>query len=63
MILKLPFGRGLALPRRRGDALAIEESVYLGGGALRRGEQLVITGQVKDAPVECAWLLEQVTTA
>ena len=39
--------------------LATEESIYLGGGQVRRAEQLVVTGQVKDASVEIAWLFEQ----
>jgi uncharacterized heparinase superfamily protein len=62
VILKLPNGEGWRF-RCGGGALSIEESVYLGGGALRRTEQLVLTGQVGNESVECAWLLEQVGAA
>lgn len=57
VILKLPSGEGWRF--RCGGPLEIEESVYLGGGTLRRTEQLVIAGHVRDEEVECAWLLEQ----
>ncbi len=57
VILKLPSGEGWRF-RCGGGVLSIEESVYLGGGSVRRTEQLVITGQVKDEDVECAWLFE-----
>jgi hypothetical protein len=30
---------------------------------MRRTEQIVLTGHVGDAPVECAWLFEQTTLA
>ena len=58
VILKLPNGEGWRF-RCGGGALTIEESVYLGGGSLRRTEQLVISGYVKDADLECAWLFER----
>jgi uncharacterized heparinase superfamily protein len=38
----------------------VEESIYLGGDTVRRAEQLVLTGTVKDAQVEIAWLFEQI---
>jgi len=57
-ILKLPNGEGWRF-RWGGGALSIEESIYLGAGVARRAEQLVITGEVADQPVECAWALEQ----
>jgi uncharacterized heparinase superfamily protein len=63
VILKLPTGEGWRFRAGGDGAVSIEESIYFGGGTLRRTEQLVVTGQVKDAPVECAWLLEQVTVA
>jgi uncharacterized heparinase superfamily protein len=59
VILKLPNGEGWRF-RCGGGALTIEESVYLGGGLLRRAEQLVVAGHIKDDEVECVWLLEQV---
>jgi len=58
VILKLPGGEGWRF-RCGGGALSLEESIYLGGGPVRRTEQLVISGVVKDEPVECAWLFEQ----
>jgi len=57
VILKLPNGEGWRF-RCGGGALTIEESVYLGGGHLRRTEQLVISGQLRDGDLECAWLFE-----
>jgi uncharacterized heparinase superfamily protein len=59
VLLKLPSGEGWRF-RCGGGALSLEESVYCGGGQVRRTEQLVIAGQTGDGPVECAWLFEQV---
>jgi uncharacterized heparinase superfamily protein len=59
VILKLPNGEGWRF-RCGGGSLSVEESVYLGGGVLRRTEQLVVAGHIRDEDVECAWLLEQV---
>ena len=47
IILKLPNGEGWRF--RAGAAVAVEESIYLGGDTVRRAEQLVLTGTVKDA--------------
>jgi uncharacterized heparinase superfamily protein len=58
VILKLPNGEGWRF-RCGGGSLTIEESLYLGGGVLRRAEQLVVAGHIKDEEVECVWLLEQ----
>ncbi|HEV2651953.1 MAG TPA: heparinase II/III family protein [Rhizomicrobium sp.] len=58
MILKLPTGEGWRF--RTGGQLSVEESVYLGSEQVRRCEQLVITGAVKDQPVEVAWVFEQI---
>ena len=58
VILKLPNGEGW---RFRADlAHVVEESVYLGGEAVRRTEQLVLMGTVKGAPVEVSWVFEQI---
>jgi uncharacterized heparinase superfamily protein len=58
ILLKLPNGEGW---RFRSDHEAtIEESVYLGGDIVRRAEQLVVLGTVKDTPVEIAWIFEQI---
>jgi uncharacterized heparinase superfamily protein len=59
VILKLPNGEGWRF-RCGGGAIAIEESVYLGGGALRRCEQLVISATIRNEETEIAWLLEQI---
>ena len=61
VILKLPNGEGWRF--RCGGALAIEPSIYLGGGSARRAEQLVVSGELRDEAVECAWLFEQVGPA
>ena len=58
ILLKLPNGEGWRF--RTGAQLAVEESVYLGGDAVRRTEQLVISGEVRDQPVEAAWIFEQI---
>ena len=58
VILKLPSGEGWRF--RAGAPVTVEESIYLGGDTVRRAEQLVITGTVKDAQVEIAWIFEQI---
>ena len=58
VILKLPNGEGWRF--RTGAPLTVEESIYLGGDTARRSEQLVLAGSVKDAPVEIAWIFEQI---
>jgi uncharacterized heparinase superfamily protein len=59
VILKLPNGEGWRF-RCGGGALTVEESVYFGGGKMRRCEQLVISGDIRDEDVEIAWLFEQI---
>jgi uncharacterized heparinase superfamily protein len=58
ILLKLPNGEGWRF--RTGASMSVEESVYLGSEMVRRTEQLVITGSVKDQPVETAWVFEQI---
>jgi uncharacterized heparinase superfamily protein len=58
VILKLPGGEGWRF--RAGAPVTVEESIYLGGDTVRRAEQLVISGTVKDAQVEVAWIFEQI---
>ena len=58
VLLKLPNGEGWRF--RSGGQVSIEESVYLGGDQVRRTEQIVLTGAVKDQPVEVAWVFEQI---
>ncbi len=59
ILLKLPNGEGWRF-RSGGGVVAVEESVYLGGETVRRSEQLVITGAVRDEPAEIAWVFEQI---
>jgi len=61
VILKLPNGEGWRF--RCSGSLAIEPSIYLGGGSARRAEQLVVSGELQGEAVECAWLFEQVGPA
>ena len=61
VILKLPNGEGWRF-RCGGGSLAVEESIYFGGGGPRRAEQLVIRSELRDEPVECAWLFEHVAS-
>jgi len=61
VLLKLPNGEGWRF--RSGSPIAIEESVYLGAGQVRRTEQIVLSGSVKDQPVEVAWVFEQIGTS
>ncbi|MGD0193096.1 MAG: heparinase II/III family protein [Rhizomicrobium sp.] len=56
-ILKLPGGEGWRF--RCSAETTIEESVYVGTGSVRRAEQIVIAGAVKDTPVEIGWAFEQ----
>ena len=61
ILLKLPGGEGWRF-RSGGGALEVEESVYLGGTVVRRTEQLVISGTMKNASAEIAWVFEQVAS-
>jgi uncharacterized heparinase superfamily protein len=58
ILLKLPNGEGWRF--RHGGSAVIEESVYAGHGGSRRSEQIVLGGEVKDKPVEIAWMFEQI---
>jgi len=59
ILLKLPGGEGWRF-RTGGGVLDVEESAYLGGPLVRRSEQLVVSGTVKNAPAEIAWVFEQI---
>jgi uncharacterized heparinase superfamily protein len=59
ILLKLPGGEGWRF-RAGGGVLEVEESVYLGGPVVRRTEQLVLSGTMKDSPAEIAWVFEQI---
>ncbi len=58
-ILKLPNGEGWRFYSGFGP-IAVEESVYFGGDAPRRTEQLVLSGAVQDQPVSISWAFEQI---
>jgi uncharacterized heparinase superfamily protein len=58
ILLKLPNGEGWRF--RSGGHINVEESVYLGNGQVRRTEQIVLAGSIKDQPVEVAWVFEQI---
>lgn len=58
-LLKMPSGEGWRF--RAGAEVAVEESVYVGGGlAARKTEQLVLSGTVKGEAVEIAWVFERI---
>ncbi|HUO02181.1 MAG TPA: heparinase II/III family protein [Rhizomicrobium sp.] len=59
ILLKLPNGEGWRF-RAGGGELDVEESIYVGGDTVRRTEQLVVTGKVRESPVEAAWVFEQI---
>jgi uncharacterized heparinase superfamily protein len=59
ILLKLPNGEGWRF-RAGGGQVGIEESVYFGNGKTRKTEQIVISGAVKQAPIEIGWLFEQI---
>jgi uncharacterized heparinase superfamily protein len=58
VLLKLPDGEGWRF--RAGGEPVLEESVYLGGQILRRGEQLVLNGVLGEGPLEMAWTFERI---
>src|SRR5665213_2408661 len=57
ILLKLPNGEGWRF-RCGGGLLEVEESIYLGGGMVRRASQLVISGALREAQTEVAWVFE-----
>jgi uncharacterized heparinase superfamily protein len=59
ILLKLPGGEGWRF-RAGGGEVSVEESVYLGGDVVRRAEQLVIAGTLRQCPAEIAWVFEQI---
>ena len=59
VILKLPNGEGWRF-RLGNGALSVEESVYIGSGKMRRCEQLVIGGDIREEDVEIPWVFEQI---
>ena len=61
VLLKLPNGDGWRF--RATAPVVVEESVYLGSDTLRRAEQLVVSGNVRDTPVDIAWIFEHIGRA
>ena len=58
VLLRLPNGAGWRL-RADGARIALEESVYLGGGELRRSEQVTLT-TFADGPQQVKWAITKV---
>jgi uncharacterized heparinase superfamily protein len=58
VLLKLPNGEGWRF--RAGTQPVLEESIYVAGDIVRRSEQIVLAGSVKDQPVELAWIFEHI---
>jgi uncharacterized heparinase superfamily protein len=61
-ILKLASGEGWRFQAAGGE-LAIEESIYVGNSNPRRTDQLVISGTLRDEPVEFGWVFERIAAA
>ncbi|MFZ0693886.1 MAG: heparinase II/III family protein [Alphaproteobacteria bacterium] len=63
VLIKLPSGAGMRFAAEGGD-IAIEDSVYLGNGELRKSHQIVVSGSADpDVPLEAAivsWTLTKV---
>ena len=64
VLLRLPSGRGWRL-RAKGGSLGVAESVYLGGGAVRRTEQVLVTGtpetpDADNAVTHIQWSLQRI---
>lgn len=59
ILLKLPSGDGWRF-QASGAEVSIGKSVYLGGEALRRCDQLVLSGSVGPEPAELAWSFERI---
>lgn len=59
VLLKLPNGEGWRFHSSIGP-VGIEESIYMGGEAVRRSDQIVLQGTVRDQPVSFSWAFEQV---
>ena len=58
VLLRLPSGTGWQL-RADGAAVALEESIYLGGAQLRRTEQVVLSS-LPDGPQHVKWAITKV---
>jgi uncharacterized heparinase superfamily protein len=58
-LLRLPSGEGWRL-RMSGGVLSLTDSIYLGTGAMRRSQQIVISGGLNGERTEVKWALTRV---
>jgi uncharacterized heparinase superfamily protein len=59
VLLKLASGDGWRFEAEGGE-VSIEKSIYLGGDTMRRCEQLVLSGVVRNEPIELSWSFERI---
>ena len=59
-LLKLASGEGWRFQASGGE-LVIDKSVYVANETLRRTEQLVIGGAIRNEPVELGWMFERIS--
>ncbi|MBV8800449.1 MAG: heparinase II/III family protein [Alphaproteobacteria bacterium] len=57
-ILKLPSGEGWRF-QATGAQLSLEKSIYVANESARRAEQLVLSGTVRNEPVDISWFFER----
>jgi len=58
VLLRTPAGTGWVF-RAEGARLALEESIYAGGGEPRRSEQVVLSGTPSDGPCLVKWAISK----
>jgi len=58
VLLRTPSGTGWVF-RAEGARLALEESIYAGGGEPRRSEQVVLSGSPSDGPCLVKWAISK----
>jgi uncharacterized heparinase superfamily protein len=58
VLLRTPAGTGWVF-RAEGAKLALEESIYAGGGEPRRSEQVVLSGTPADGPCLVKWAISK----
>ena len=61
VLLKFPAGEGWRFHAAGGE-LSVEKSIYVGGEAARRTEQLVVSGILRSDPVVLDWVFERIGT-
>lgn len=60
VLLKLPSGDGWRFMTEFGP-IALEDSVYVGGETVRRTEQIVLSGVIRNQPVTLSWVFERIS--